>query len=216
MRVIFVSLFIVIVDQISKLWVKGFSIPLLGTHKGMALGQKFEVIGSFFQITFVENPGMAFGIELNSLIKLWVSLFSLIAAVGLVIYLYSVRNKSLSLRLAISFILAGAVGNLIDRMFYGVFYDYAPLFYGHVVDFLDFNFWHFSLFGRSFDRWPVFNVADMAVSIGVMILLLFYKKHNDEETKLAEPASETPPLSENEAPNIPASDEETGEDKKVD
>lgn len=169
-------------DQISKLWIKGFSIPFLHiNHQGMSLGQRIEVIGSFFQITFVENPGMAFGIELPFGIKFWVSLFTVIASAGLLYFLYKSRDKSLSLRIPIALILAGAVGNLIDRVFYGVIFDYAPLFYGHVVDFLDFDFWHFSLFGRSYDRWPVFNVADMAVSVGVLILLFFYKQNGEDK-----------------------------------
>ena len=66
-------------------------------------------------------------------------------------------------------------------MFYGVFYGYAPLFYGKVVDFLDFDFFNISFFGRSYDRWPIFNFADAAVSIGVIILILFYKRHNKEK-----------------------------------
>jgi len=180
LRVIFVTIFVVIVDQISKLWVKGFSIPFLNfNHKGMELGQSHDVIGSFFRITFVENPGMAFGFDVNSGVKLWVSLFTLAASIGLAVYLYSVRKKELSLRLSLSFILAGAIGNLIDRLFYGVFFDYSPLCYGRVVDFLDFDFWHFTILGRTYDRWPVFNVADMAVSIGVIILLLFYNKRSN-------------------------------------
>ncbi len=184
MRVLFLTLFVVFADQISKLWIKGFSIPFLHlNHQGMSLGQRVEVIGSFFQITFVENPGMAFGIGLDLSIKFWVSILTLIASVGLCYYLYYVRNKSLSLRIAIALILAGAIGNLIDRVFYGVIYDYAPLFYGHVVDFLDFDFWHFSLFGRSYDRWPVFNVADMAVTAGVLVLLFFYKQNDTDNEK---------------------------------
>jgi signal peptidase II len=155
-------------------------------------GQKIEVLGSFFQITFVENPGMAFGVSLSTDIKLWVSLFSVAAVIGLILYLYKMRNKSFTLRLSLALILAGALGNLIDRMFYGVFYNYASLFYGQVVDFLDFDFWHFSLFGRSFDRWPVFNVADMAVSIGVFLLLVFYKKHNEETQNVNREAAVEP------------------------
>lgn len=185
------TLFVVIADQISKLCVKGFSIPLLNIkHKGMSLGQSVDVIGSFFRITFVENPGMAFGVDLDTGMKLMVSLFSLAAAIGIVFYLYKVKDKSFTLRLSLALILAGAVGNLIDRFFYGVFYSYAPVFYGRVVDFLDFDFWHFSLFGRSFERWPVFNIADMAVSIGVFILLIFYKKHNSETSPATAPITE--------------------------
>jgi signal peptidase II len=95
------------------------------------------------------------------------------------------------LKLSLAFILGGAIGNLIDRMFYGIFYGYAPLFYGHVVDFLDFDFFHFTLFGRTFDRWPIFNVADAAVTIGVVILLFFYnQKHREEVKEMTLEASE--------------------------
>jgi signal peptidase II len=175
-------LIIVIVDQVTKLLVKGFAISFLGLNfEGMYLGQMIPVWGDFFRLTFVENPGMAFGYDPGEGFKLIISIFSLIASIGLVIYLYAIRDKSLSLRIAIACILGGAVGNLIDRTFYGVFFDYAPLFYGKVVDFFDFDFFNFTLFGRSYDRWPVFNIADAAVTIGVLILILFYKKHNEKE-----------------------------------
>jgi signal peptidase II len=181
MRVIFISLFLVIADQASKLMVKGFSIPFLKFHYGgMFHGQRIKVIGDFFQITFIENPGMAFGYDPGSSLKIYVSLFSLAASIALIIYLYASRKQSLSLRISLAFILGGAVGNLIDRMFYGVFYGYAPLFYGRVVDFLDFDFFHFTLFGRTFERFPVFNIADASVTIGVLILILFYKHHQKE------------------------------------
>lgn len=182
MKALYVSLIIVIVDQITKLLVKGFAISFLGLNfEGMYLGQMIPVWGDFFRLTFVENPGMAFGYDPGESFKLLISIFSLVASIGLVIYLYVIRDKSLSLRIAIACILGGAVGNLIDRIFYGVFFDYAPLFYGKVVDFFDFDFFNFTLFGRSYDRWPVFNIADAAVTIGVLILILFYKKHNEIE-----------------------------------
>ncbi len=188
MRVLFVSLFIVIIDQASKLLVKGFSIPFLHfRYSGMYEGEKIPVIGNFFRITFIENPGMAFGFDPGINFKLWISVFSLAASVGLIIYIYYVRNQRLSLRIALAFILGGAVGNLIDRMFYGIFYGYAPVFYGRVVDFFDVDFFDFSIFGRSYDRWPIFNIADAAVTIGVLILIIFYKK-NVEENISPEPA----------------------------
>ncbi len=181
MRVLFVSLFIVIIDQVTKLLVKGFSIPFLHfRYSGMYEGEKIPVIGNFFRITFIENPGMAFGFDPGINFKLWISVFSLAASVGLIIYIFYVRDQRLSLRLALAFILGGAVGNLIDRMFYGVFYGYASVFYGRVVDFLDVDFFDFSIFGRSYDRWPIFNIADAAVTIGVLILIIFYKKNIDE------------------------------------
>ncbi len=140
-------------------------------------GQRIPVIGNFFRITFIENPGMAFGFDPGTHLKFWISLFSLVASIGLVLYLYKIRNQRFGIRLSVALILGGAVGNLIDRMFYGVFYHYAPLFYGRVVDFLDFNFFHFSIFGREFDRWPVFNFADASVSVGVILLLIFYQQY---------------------------------------
>ena len=184
MRVLFVSLFVVIIDQISKLAVKGFSFPSLRiNYEGMYEGQRIPVLGNFFRITFIENPGMAFGFNPGINFKLWISIFSIVASIGLIVYIYRVRNQSLILKLSLAFILGGAIGNLIDRMFYGVFYGYAPLFYGHVVDFLDFDFFHLSLFGRTFDRWPIFNIADASVTIGVIILLFFYNQKHREETK---------------------------------
>jgi signal peptidase II len=184
LRVLLVSLTIVIIDQISKLAVKGFSFPPLKiNYEGMYEGQRINVIGNFFRITFIENPGMAFGFDPGINFKLWISIFSIIASIGLIAYIYHVRNQSMALKIALAFILGGAIGNLIDRMFYGVIFGYAPLFYGHVVDFLDFDFFHFSLFGRTFDRWPIFNVADAAVTIGVVILMFFYNRTQKEESQ---------------------------------
>ena len=165
--------------------VKGFSIPFLNiNYEGMYLGQMIPVFGDFFRFTFVENPGMAFGYDPGSKFKLIISVFSLVASVGLIFYLYIIRDKSWSLKIAIALILGGAVGNLIDRTFYGLFFDYSPLFYGKVVDFFDVDFFDFTLFGRSYDRWPVFNIADAAVTIGVLVLVLFYKKHQEEDEKV--------------------------------
>ena len=124
---------------------------------------------------------MAFGFNPGTDFKLWVSVFSLIASIGLLVYLYIVRNKSLSLRIALAMILGGAVGNLIDRTFYGIIYKYSPAFYGKVVDFFDFDFFNFAIFGRSYDRWPIFNIADASVTVGVIILILFYRQHQKDD-----------------------------------
>jgi len=183
-RVLYITLAIIFTDQISKFYIKGISIPYLNfKFDGMYLGESIPVIGEFFKITFTENPGMAFGFDPGSEFKLFISVFSLIASIGLLVYLFVVRNKSLSLKIAIALILGGAIGNVIDRMFYGLIYDYSPLFYGKVVDFFDFDFINFSIFGRSYDRWPIFNIADAAVSVGVLILLLFYKHHEADDRK---------------------------------
>jgi len=187
LRVLYLTLAVIVADQISKFYIKGISLPAFNLKfDGMYLGESIPVIGDFFKITFTENPGMAFGFDPGSDFKLFISVFSLVASIGLLIYLFAVRNKSLSLKIAIALILGGAVGNVIDRMFYGLIYDYSPLFYGKVVDFFDLDFFNFSIFGRSYDRWPIFNIADAAVSIGVLILLVFYKHHEDEDKKSRE------------------------------
>ncbi|HEX2868513.1 MAG TPA: signal peptidase II [Ignavibacteriales bacterium] len=188
MRALFASLFIVIVDQITKLYIKGFNIPALHLHHdGMIYGDHRKLIGNFLRITFVENPGIAFGIDLGISSKLFLSLFSIAASIGIIYYLYKVRNDRFILRFALALILGGAVGNLIDRVFYGVFYGYAPLFFGKVVDFIDVDFFDVNFFGYTYDRWPIFNVADMAVSIGVLLLVAFsFKTKPAAQTEEAE------------------------------
>lgn len=191
MKVLYSTLFIVIADQITKLLVKGGTIPLLNIHvKGMNYGQSINIIGDFFKITFVENPGLAFGIEVGETSKLILSLFTLLACIGIFYYLFKSRNQKLIVRLAIAFILGGAIGNLIDRTFYGVFYGYAPLFYGRVVDFFNVDFFDFTILGKTFDRWPIFNIADASVTIGVITLLIFHR---------TEPVSETLTINESNA-----------------
>ncbi|GBD91724.1 lipoprotein signal peptidase [bacterium BMS3Abin04] len=180
MKVLYLSLLVVISDQVSKLVVKGISIPFLNINlHGMSYGSSFDVIGSFFKIWFVENPGMAFGIDVGNGSKLFLSLFSLLASILIIFYLYKVRNQNFWLRVALALILGGAIGNLIDRTFYGIIFGYAPIFYGKVVDFFSVDFFDFSIFGHTYERWPIFNVADSAVTIGV-IILLFIKKQPDE------------------------------------
>jgi signal peptidase II len=192
LRVLYITFGVIFVDQLSKFFIKGINIPFLNISiDGMYYGESISVIGNFFKITFFENPGMAFGFNPGSEFKLWIAIFSLIASVGLIVYLYVVRNKSLSLRIALAMILGGAVGNLIDRVFYGIIYKYAPAFYGKVVDFFDFDFFNFAIFGRSYDRWPIFNIADASVTIGVIILVLFYRQHKDEEEENSDQGSGT-------------------------
>jgi signal peptidase II len=190
-RVLFLSAFIVIIDQISKLWIKGISIPALGINwHGLPLGRSYDILGSFFRITFVENPGMAFGISVGTSSKLFLSLFSLFASIALIYYLYKMRRKPLFYRISLALIIAGAVGNLIDRAFYGIIYGYAPLFYGKVVDFLNFDFFDFSLFGHYYDRFPIFNIADSSVTIGVALLLIYHYLAERRERKAEREADE--------------------------
>lgn len=183
MRVLFISLIVIVLDQVSKVYVKGISFPLINFKiEGMYPGEMIPAIGNFFRITFIENPGLAFGFDPGIDFKLAISVFSVVASIGLLFYLFKIKDQKFPLRLSIAFILGGAIGNLIDRVFYGVFYGYAPLFYGKVVDFFDVDFFDFSLLGKQYDRWPIFNIADASVTIGVLILLLFYNFHKKEET----------------------------------
>jgi signal peptidase II len=179
-KYLLLSLLLVLVDQATKLAVKGFD--LFGIrHEGMHLYESIQVIpgSDLLRWTFVENPGMAFG--LNFGLPVVLSLFSIGASIFLVSLLRnSKRHRSPGLSTALALILAGAVGNLIDRVFYGVLYDYAGLFYGKVVDFIDFDLPDVTLFGRHFERFYVFNIADAAVSVGVVLLLFFYPTKKEE------------------------------------
>lgn len=182
MRVLYLTFFVVIFDQVTKVIVKGLSVPFLGIDlSGMRYGQSFNIIGEFVKFTFVENPGMAFGIDVGDTSKLLLSLFSIIASIGIFIYLFKVKDQKLVLRIALALVLGGAIGNMIDRTFYGLFYGYAPIFYGRVVDFINVDFFDFSIFGKNYDRWPIFNIADSAVTIGVVLLLIFQNPNSNEK-----------------------------------
>jgi signal peptidase II len=184
LRVLFVSLFIVITDQLTKFLIKGGIIPVVHIQaKGMGYGQSINVFGDFLKLTFVENPGIAFGIDVGDTSKLFLSLFSLIAAIGILYYLWKSKDQKLVVRFGLVCILGGAIGNLIDRTFYGVFYNYAPIFYGKVVDFINVDFFDFTIFGRTYDRFPIFNIADSSVTIGVILLILFHRTIPEEEKK---------------------------------
>lgn len=175
MRVFYLSLFILIADQLSKFFVKGLSIPFLGISiKGINYGSSINIINNVFEFTLIENPGMAFGIEFGG--KLLRTLFTTVAAAFVIYLIYKNRNKSLYLRLSLAFILGGALGNLINRIFYGVLYGYESLFYGDVIDFIHILGPQFKLFGRTYESWPIFNIADLAVTIGFVMLLIGHKK----------------------------------------
>ncbi len=184
MRVLFVSFIVVLVDQASKLAVKGISIPFLKINlPGMYLGQRIHLIGNNFNIAFVENPGIAFGIDLGNSIRIFICLFSIAASVALFIYIYKNRTKALGFRLSLALILGGALGNLVDRMFYGIIYGYAPLFYGKVVDFFNIRFFDIFILNRVLGSY-IFNVADAAVTAGVICFLVVL--NNERRTEVEE------------------------------
>ncbi len=169
-----VSFFLIVLDQVTKFLIKGFSI--LGfSYQGFGYGEKVEVVGRAIQFTFVENPGMAFSIEFGAG-KIFLSLFSIVASILLLYYIRNIGDKPIGYKISVMLIFAGATGNMIDRVFYGIIYDYAPLFYGKVVDFILVDIPDINIFGKYYDYFPVFNVADSCVSIGI-VLLLIYNSH---------------------------------------
>ena len=171
---LFVTLLLA-VDQVTKILVK----------TNMAIGQSIHVFGDWFQILFIENNGMAFGMQFGgSFGKLLLSLFRIALVVIIFLYIRKLLKKPdtpTGVLFGLSAILCGALGNIVDCLFYGVIFDYAPLFYGKVVDMLyfpliqttlplDFPIWG----GREiiFFR-PIFNVADSCVTCGTFYLILF-------------------------------------------
>ena len=188
--------FLLILDQCVKIYIK--------TH--FFLGESVEVF-SGFQILFIENEGAAWGAKLSDILpisdvsgKIALTVFRLFAIVGIGAWFVSSVKKGvpLFLQMAQALIFAGALGNIIDSVFYGILFDgslgqtatlfpaegYAKLFHGKVVDML-----YFPLFKGYFPEWipffggnyfsffdPVFNIADMAISSGVGLLLVFNKK----------------------------------------
>jgi signal peptidase II len=201
-----VIILILLIDQISKFYIK--------TH--FILGEDI-VVFSWFKILFVENDGMAWGAKLSDFIsfisdrtaKVILTVFRLIAIVGIGYWLInSIKSKgSRVLIVAISLIFAGAFGNIIDSVFYGVLFNnslgqvatflpesggYDTFLHGKVVDMLHFPMWKGYLsewlpfFGGKYFTFfePVFNIADMAISSGVGMLLIFNKKAFPKEKSL--------------------------------
>jgi signal peptidase II len=181
LRVLLVSFAVIVLDQISKLIVKGFSIPFLKINlPGMYVGQRISVVDGLFNITFAENPGIAFGIYPGDSFKLMICLFTLTASILMCYYLYKNRNSSFNLRLSLAIIIGGALGNFIDRVFYGVIFGYGGIFHGKVVDFLNLKFFDIFIINRIFGNY-VFNVADMAVTFGVIMFLFSLDKKKSVE-----------------------------------
>ena len=185
MRVLWVALVVVVADQITKVWVRTSMYP----HESI------PVVGRLFRFTFTENPGMAFGLTLGS--KLFLTLFSIVATGLIAFYLWHVRRTPTAYRLALALVLGGALGNIIDRVFYGVVWGYAPLLYGNVVDFLHLDLWQgfvpasVPFFGgRYVALFPIGNIADLAIIGGVVLILLTQKRAQEALAPPAAPAPE--------------------------
>ena len=178
------SFIVLVIDQVSKIFVKGLTIQFLGIKiNGLLPGQRIPVVSKVFDITFVENPGIAFGLNFGETFKLLVSIFTVIACILLVYFLYKSKDKSLGLRLSLALILGGALGNLFDRLFYGLIYGYAPLFYGRVVDFFDIRIFNLYMFHRMLGSY-IFNFADFSVTLGVVLLFFAYSKVRTDSKSL--------------------------------
>ena len=184
MKVLIISFLVLIIDQISKLLVKGLAIQSIGLNlRGLFPGQRIPVISNIFDITFVENPGIAFGLDFGDTFKLLVSVFTIVACILLVYILFKNRKKGLTLRISFALILGGALGNLFDRLFYGLIYGYAPMFYGRVVDFFDIRMFNIYLFHHMLGNY-VFNFADFSVTVGVILLFYTYNRERSQNKDL--------------------------------
>ncbi len=186
----FIVILILLLDQISKIYIK--------TH--FPLGGRIPVL-SWFHIYFIENEGMAWGAKIPGQYgKLILTLFRIVAVGGIGYWLWdAVKTKSSNfLIVAISLILAGAFGNIIDSVFYGVIFNhsdgqiatifspdnYGTFFKGNVVDMIDLPIWEGILpswvpvYGGEYFKFfnAIFNIADMAISTGVGILIVFNKR----------------------------------------
>ena len=196
MRVIWISLFIVLADQVTKVIVK----------TSMHIGQTIPIVGDLFRFTFTENPGMAFGLEVGG--KLFLSIFSVLATFLIVGYIWHVRKAPYGYRAALAFVLGGAVGNVIDRVFYGEIWGYGPLLYGNVVDFLHIDLWSGFIptdvplvGGRFIALFPIGNIADVSIIVGIVLVLWTQKAfhahlHADQAVAAARGADGLPPVTE--------------------
>ena len=166
--VVGIVLLALILDQVSKVYIK--------TH--FQLGEAREVF-SWFWIVFVENNGMAFGIEWFS--KLLLTLFRIVAVVVLGWYIHTMIHQQtvrVGYLTTVAMVVAGALGNIIDCVFYGKIWGYADWFYGRVVDMLYFPLIRNAAGECIFFR-PVFNIADSFITVAVILILLFYRKDLD-------------------------------------
>lgn len=199
-----ISLGVIVVDHAVKLIV----------HFNMVKGSNGEIpiLGDWFKLHYLTNPGMAFGWELpfeNS--KIFLTVFRIIAMIAIGLYLNHLYKKQAAhgLLICIGLILGGAVGNLIDSVFYGVFLDNAPFdapspwFHGQVVDMFYFDIWEGIVAdwvpfwgGTQKSLWPVFNVADASIFVSICIILLFQKRYFKSEDDKKETVESEQPMTE--------------------
>ena len=196
-----IALIVICIDQLTKLLV----------HEYMYIHQEINVVGDWFRLHYLLNPGMAFGIRWKSEFgKMALTLFRIGAMFGIGYYLYrmATRNAHTGFLVSMALILGGAIGNVIDSTFYGVFLNNAPpdapyrWFHGQVIDMLFFPIFDFywpdwvpGLGGANFVFFsPVFNIADSSIFIGVLTILLFQKRFFPERSLYETQADVTEPL----------------------
>ena len=185
------SLAVIILDQVVK----------LAVHYNMDLGLpgEIKIFGDWFKIHYVLNPGMAFGLKLGSSYgKLILTLFRLLATVGIAWYMAVLvkREAHSGLVWCVALILAGAIGNVLDSTFYGVFLSNAPVgaptpwFHGQVIDMIYLDIWEGHLpnwipfiGGKYYALWPIFNIADSSIFVGVAIILIMQRRFFKEPEK---------------------------------
>jgi len=192
-KLLILGVILVVIDQVVKILVK----------TNMQIGEHFSVIGNWFQIFFIENEGMAFGMKFGGAVgKFLLSLFRIALSGVLCWWIASLVRKSVGsdgkpallpdgkpvvptgVLVGLTLITAGAFGNIIDSLFYGVIFDYAPLMFGRVVD-----MFYFPLIDTFWPDWvpfvggdrllffaPVFNFADSCVTVGAFYLILFQNR----------------------------------------
>jgi signal peptidase II len=214
-----IALIIILIDQSSKLLVYNF----------MYIHQEVNVVGNWFKFHYLLNPGMAFGIRWNSEFgKLALTVFRIFAMIGISYYLVKMIQKRAhnGFLICLALILGGAIGNVIDSTFYGVFLNNAPVdaptkwFHGQVIDMLYFPLFHFywpewvPLKGGEYFEFfsPVFNIADSSIFIGVVTILFSQKKffkeelEQDSETAVIHETIEINSIPDNDS-SLPASDQ---------
>ena len=167
-RLILLGVALVLIDQVIKVLVK----------ENMFLGQQIPLIGQWCRLCFIENEGMAFGMKFGGAVgKFCLSLFRICLCGALIWWISSLNKKGeapTGVLVGLTLITAGAFGNIVDCLFYGVIWDYAPVMFGKVVDMFYFPIIDTYVAGRHitfFD--PVFNFADSCVTVGAFYLILF-------------------------------------------
>ena len=173
-----ISLAIIALDQTVKI--------LVYYNMEMGSAGEISIFTPWFKLHFLTNDGMAFGMNLPfEYSKVILTIFRIIAMVAIAYYLILLFKNSAShgLMICVAFILGGAIGNLIDSVFYGIWFDIHPidapmaLFHGEVIDMFYIDIWEGRIFGRFIALWPVFNIADASIFCSIIFILIFQKRY---------------------------------------